>query len=63
MKKTALWAVPLAAALALTGCASPQDPAATTSPAVEQSPPATQTSAATDAAATPAAEGNQLTAD
>ena len=63
MKKTALWAVPLAAALALTGCASPQDPAAMTSPAVEQSPPATQTSAATDAAAAPAAEGNQLTAD
>ncbi|MFF5794047.1 hypothetical protein ACFY5D_18550 [Paeniglutamicibacter sp. NPDC012692] len=71
MKKTALWAVPLAAALALTACSAPKEPTPQSQPAVEQSPSATQTPAATDAAAepsssaagTPEAIGKQLTAD
>ena len=57
MKKTAFWALPLAAALALTGCAAQEEAAAPSQGATDQ--PA----AASSSAAAPAAEAKQLTAE
>ena len=57
MKKTAFWTLPLAAALALTGCAAQEEAAAPSQGATDQ--PA----AASSSAAAPAAGAKQLTAE